>query len=69
MSTRSATDIEFTVIGETSTAAEVREALAHCNATAKRTPTRDHLGRLNAEHARLHAFENYLLDLLDRAGE
>jgi len=58
--------VELTVISGDSTREEVREAIAHCNASAKRTPARDSLSRLNPDHARMHAFLNYLIDL-DRA--
>ncbi|HEX8489330.1 MAG TPA: hypothetical protein VF642_12350 [Propionibacteriaceae bacterium] len=59
--------LELTVISGDSTRVEVEEALTEINARAKRVQTRDGLSRLNPEHARLHAFLDYLLRLWEAA--
>ncbi len=56
------TEVEFHIT-EASTLAEIDEAIAHCVASARRTPIKDTLSRPNPDHQRVHEYLDALCEL------
>lgn len=58
---------DITILTDTAPRAEIEEALALCVKDAKRTLSRDGLGRVNAEWEVRHRFLDHLLGMWERA--